>query len=890
MSSIELERNYGDSYGSSTYDNNETNYKTQPNINNNQISQGQSQYNPNLENPQMSNRYNEKGISLIGTLNQNFGSSVGQNNQNIKVQNSQTQSFYNSQRNFKNNNNTKNENLTVTVKKSTKKTKKIRETRNQSPPRMSEIGENSQENDEEYTSERKMNKMMKMIKNAHIEKIKNFIYLKEINHAYDEMIRLKQEGDLAASKDMERELNKLTETVVQLNLDAFAKTQLAKSHANSFFGNSSISNKYKGEKSINKTAREKKVKSIFDSTIIKTKILNRNRNLRENSSDKDNYEEMIEEEEEEEEKTKIEKRNKNKVKSQKDGRENNDENKKSDQGNYNNQNNNLRKNNNSPNNIGNNSSYPNNNYSNNYNNIPNNNNNNYNNNAFEKSHNQNSYNDYPNQDYANSNYNLNDPNPNNMVYGDQYQRGIIYQDNVMGNNQNLSSLRNPEAQSNIIQTFKNNLYQQSNANQKQDENNKNNNLKPSFFNQSQSGNNISISFGSRGADNNNNSHNNRIQEKQFAADRDARTDSSPHGTLSVDEEGNIINNKKNGKDILSNTLLTETVLLPNQSDNQSLIQKQNIEQTDLFTTSGQYVSLINQIPERENPNDPNQSSGIGPYSGSNERGNPLYPNSGQKIFPPNSQSPGAGPYAGPNERGNPLYLNNGQKIFPPNSQNPNLERQEYPRNQKSQLSQQNDQNPRLINPIIQKDPYNYPNQGGEGAYPHQMPYINPNLPPNQRYPRQINPNTGLPYDRQGRPYQSQPQYFNNIPDNSSPYLRNKKGINRRPKSNSRSLMIDRYYNAPNDNNPNTNNSLYKFRDRFRASLSRSKSRSNSKNRTKFPADIPFSYSTQGKCFACNVECNISRSGNSSNNFIPYKASFKMKRNDKTYYDEDKYGY
>ena len=80
---------------------------------------------------------------------------------------------------FKNNNNTKNENLTVTVKKSTKKTKKIRETRNQSPPRMSEIGENSQENDEEYTSERKMNKMMKMIKNAHIEKIKNFIYLKE---------------------------------------------------------------------------------------------------------------------------------------------------------------------------------------------------------------------------------------------------------------------------------------------------------------------------------------------------------------------------------------------------------------------------------------------------------------------------------------------------------------------------------------------------------------------------------------------------------------------------------------------------------------------------------------------------------------------------------------
>ena len=803
MSNNVLERNY--SYGSSIYDNNETNYKTQQNFNNNQMSQGQSQYNPNLENPQISNRTNERGISLIGTLNQNFGSSVNPNNRNRNFQNSQTQSFYKSQQNYYNNNNTntENEDLTVTIKKSTKKTKKIRETRNQSPPRMSEFGDNSQQS-EEYTSERKMNKMMKMIKNAHIEKIKNFIYLKEINHAYDEMIRLKQEGDLAASKDMERELNKLTETVVQLNLDAFAKTQFAKSHANSFFGNSSSSSKYKGGKNIYKTAREKKVKSIFDSTTTKTKI--RKRNFRKNNGDNDNYEEMIEEEEEEEEEEeKTKNRNKNKKKSQEDERGNNAGNQKSNQGNYNNQNNNS----------------------------------NYNNNTFEKSQNQNSYKDYPNQDYANSNYNLNDPNPNNMVYGEQYQRGIAYQDNIMRGNQNLRSRGNPGAQPNIIQNFKSNLYQQSNANQKQDGNNKNNSLIPSFFvAQNQSGN------------NNNISHNNRTQEQQFTTDKDARTDNSPPGTLNVDEEGNIINNKKEGKDILSNTLLAETILLPNQSNNQTLIQKQNIEQTDLFKTSEQYIPFIQKLPESENPNDPNQSQGVGTYTGSNERGNPLYPN-------------------------------NGQKIFPPNSQNPNLERQEYPGYQKSLSFQQNAQNPRLINPNIQRDPYYYPNQVGEGTNPPGIQYINPNLPHNQRYPRKINPNTGLPYDRQGRPYQPQPQYS----DNSSANLRDKKDRNRRPKSTNRPLMYDRNYNVPNDSIP-----LYKFRDRFRASMSRSKSRSNSKNRTKSPADIPFSYSTQGKCFACNVDCNISKSGNSSNNFVPYMASFKKKRIDETYYDGDKYGY
>ena len=48
------------------------------------------------------------------------------------------------------------------------------------------------ENDEEYLSQRKRDKILKMIKNAHVEKLKNYIFLKEINNAHDEIQRLSQ--------------------------------------------------------------------------------------------------------------------------------------------------------------------------------------------------------------------------------------------------------------------------------------------------------------------------------------------------------------------------------------------------------------------------------------------------------------------------------------------------------------------------------------------------------------------------------------------------------------------------------------------------------------------------------------------------------------------------
>ena len=56
------------------------------------------------------------------------------------------------------------------------------------------------------------------------------------------------------------------------------------------------------------------------------------------------------------------------------------------------------------------------------------------------------------------------------------------------------------------------------------------------------------------------------------------------------------------------------------------------------------------------------------------------------------------------------------------------------------------------------------------------------------------------------------------------------------------------------------------------------------------AELLFAYPTKGKCFACDVNCSISRSGNSPNKYVPYMGSFKEPRKDITYYDGEKYGY
>ena len=115
-----------------------------------------------------------------------------------------------------------------------------------------------------YINEKRKKKVLNMIKNAHIEKIKNFIYLKEINFAYDQMQKHINEGDLASAKEMERYLNSIQMDIINHNIDNFSKTKLARSHAT--FGQSFNNN-------MNLSSR---INSNNDENNYNNKLINRN--------------------------------------------------------------------------------------------------------------------------------------------------------------------------------------------------------------------------------------------------------------------------------------------------------------------------------------------------------------------------------------------------------------------------------------------------------------------------------------------------------------------------------------------------------------------------------------------------------------------------------------
>ena len=165
--------------------------------------------------------------------------------------------------------------------------------------------------DPEMIELKKKDKILKMIKNSHIEKLKNSIFLKEINNAYYEMVRLSQMGDIAESKEMERTLLNLHASVIQDNIDAFSKTKMAKTHADfartvgSTFFNS-------------KTQRADDRRKIYNTTYTTTmkKVVNRNRNNQEDEIEEEENEENEEEEEKRIKKitnNKKNKKNKNKI-------------------------------------------------------------------------------------------------------------------------------------------------------------------------------------------------------------------------------------------------------------------------------------------------------------------------------------------------------------------------------------------------------------------------------------------------------------------------------------------------------------------------------------------------------------------------------------------------
>ena len=76
---------------------------------------------------------------------------------------------------------------------------------------------------------------------------------------------------------------------------------------------------------------------------------------------------------------------------------------------------------------------------------------------------------------------------------------------------------------------------------------------------------------------------------------------------------------------------------------------------------------------------------------------------------------------------------------------------------------------------------------------------------------------------------------------------------------------------------------------YEKSKSKSRSKNSSRNRSNTPK-ILFAEPSKGKCFACDVNCSISRSGNSPNKYVPYYGPLKKERKHITEYDGEKYGY
>ena len=238
------------------------------------------------------------------------------------------------------------------------------------------------------------------------------------------------------------------------------------------------------------------------------------------------------------------------------------------------------------------------------------------------------------------------------------------------------------------------------------------------------------------------------------------------------------------------------------------------------------------------------------------------------------------------------------------SQNPKLN----PRSIPEYPSRFQYQGPRPKKPSPKK---RSPNYGQRGNYPSQKPQFpnNPRNPPrgNPRYPSRDNPRNpprGNPrYPSRGNPrYPSRdnPQY----PPGDNPQY--PPGDNPRNPNYPPNTGLDSRMRRPLSTrgpNPRPNNPIYGYPRRYRDeqrgrgrditfgdSLGRSHSRSNPSSRKQSPADIPFSYPTGGRCFACDVDCSISRSGNSPNKYVPYFASLKKERKAVTDYDAEKYGY
>ena len=806
-------------------------------------------------------------------------------------------------------------------------------------------------NDEEYIEQRKKDKILKMIKNAHIEKRKNYIFLKEINNAHDQIQRFSQLGETAEAKEMERELNTLTSTVIQSNIDAFTKTKLAKSHA-ALYGqsyNTIFKDKnYTTNKNIRNLSKSERVindERIYSSTIKK-------------SVNKKNYEENEEiEETEEEEETKTRKRKKNKKKDTKKKKKN----KTLDNNNkgrekismrniphnisefkklFNNQNRNQYPNQSqNPNQFG----YPNQFI----NSFPNQNPN------FQGDPNQ-FTGLFPNQNpnlqgdpnqfmgpYSNQNQNPNlqgypnqfintfsnqNPNPNLQGHPNQFTNNSQkpkqnpnlrgYPNKKINNNQNPDQNnshqnRNPNEypnnsipngpyynRSGNLQPQINerydvyNVYDQNQINKEINDNtseelsNKKKKKKPSNKQPPNNNNPLPESQDENDSDNNNLNENDDFEEEP----EEERKEEGKSPEEENQEQPNQIDTN-----LLFSQTVSSTVTLKNPDIQSKLVGSNQIPNQKDIPSSTVEIKLNYPIPEDKNDSpktiEPNLDNHL-PINPLQEKENP--------------------------ETNKDLPKELKQKINPNKKPNDRINRPPYSPEQNPKLEAANETGPKKRN-LLSNPPYQYPNQYPPNQiyplnqenipYPNNYPE-NPNINPYYPYPNQ-KPKRQRPKPKQkpksltkNYPKKSSPNYYPNRPfvperqyedspeeilKNRNPNLVPQKQKMKRPKSSKGPIInpsvpyIDKYEYPRRYRNPPYNPGR---------SLSRSKSRSFSKEERKSPSTvpIPFAYPTSGKCFACDVKCSISRSGNSPNKYVPYFASYKKLRKDITYYDGEKYGY
>jgi len=268
--------------------------------------------------------------------------------------------------------------------------------------------------------------------------------------------------------------------------------------------------------------------------------------------------------------------------------------------------------------------------------------------------------------------------------------------------------------------------------------------------------------------------------------------------------------------------------------------------------------------------------------------NPNYNN--QKYpynnFPPqnnlNNINSNSYPQFDPNKQNNGYNTSNLENQNSPNSQTFNPSQNMYPGNQ-------NNKNQNYPNTLYQNIPQNlnppyYPNPNNNNNQPDiNQNNINPEYNPypenSDNFPRHLN-KLNYPNYPKNNQYQSIPQFNNKNPLKNKPRPKSVKNI--KPNMNYPYPQYDSY-NTEYPQRPN----LY-FGEPL--AVINAKFRTKPRMRKNSPANILYGKGSIGKCFACDVDCGIARSGNSPNNYDPYMASLRKPRLDVTFFDAEKFGY